>query len=74
MRRSVDQKVIDIAQRIGKLKWQEAGHIALWRSGRKVLEWTAPYSMERGHNKSYWKLLGAVRTLLDADFVQQDLF
>ena len=35
-------KVTDIAQRISKLKWQWAGHIALrtdGRWGRKVLEW-----------------------------------
>ena len=35
-------KVVDIAQRISKLKWQWAGHIARrtdGRWGRKVLEW-----------------------------------
>ncbi|CAH2269016.1 jg16040 [Pararge aegeria aegeria] len=42
MRRSVGEPVTDIAQRVAKLKWKWAGHIARSTDGRwgsKVLEW-----------------------------------
>ncbi|CAH2211102.1 jg18548, partial [Pararge aegeria aegeria] len=45
MRRSVEEPVTDMAQRVAKLKWKWAGHIARRTDGRwgsKVLEWRHP--------------------------------
>ncbi|CAH2267349.1 jg27532 [Pararge aegeria aegeria] len=43
-------RVTDIVQRVGKLKWRWAGHIARRtnrRWGLKVLEWRPPNEVDR---------------------------
>ncbi|PZC76985.1 hypothetical protein B5X24_HaOG203936 [Helicoverpa armigera] len=60
-------KVIDIAHRLSKLKWQWAGHIARRaedRWGRKVLEWRPPTSK---------RSVAGRRKTLDAGRLQQEL-
>ncbi|CAH2237465.1 jg12798 [Pararge aegeria aegeria] len=56
-------RVTDIAQRVAKLKWNWAGHIARRIDGRwgsKVLErrpravWVAPNKVDRRHETSRW--------------------
>ncbi|CAH2240129.1 jg6383 [Pararge aegeria aegeria] len=58
--------VTDIAQRVAKLKWKWAGHIARRTDGRwgsKLLEywetqcWSAPNEVDRRHQASRWEPL-----------------
>ncbi|CAH2256264.1 jg22622 [Pararge aegeria aegeria] len=55
-------RVTEIAQRVAKLKWKWAGHIARRTDGRwgsKVLEWRPRKEVDRRHQTSRWEPLEA---------------